>query len=81
MSFRRVGAVEFEATCMTIIDRMRDDGEPVIVTKGGKPVAMMTPLSHPKRRPSLIGALRSAGYDFDDSFGPVSGAGDWNAQS
>ncbi|NHT76324.1 prevent-host-death protein [Rhizobiaceae bacterium CRRU44] len=81
MSVRHVGAVEFEATCMTIIDRMKDDGEPVIVIKGGEPVAMVTPLFQSKRRSSVIGALKAPDYDFDDPFGSIAAPGDWNAQS
>ncbi len=81
MSVRHVGAVEFEATCMTIIERMTDDGEPVIVTKGGEPVAMVTPLARPKRHRSMIGALKAPDYGFDDPYGQIASPADWNAQS
>lgn len=46
MNVRNVDTVEFEATCMTLIDSMKDDGEALIVTKDGQPAAMVTPLHH-----------------------------------
>ncbi|CZT35862.1 type II toxin-antitoxin system Phd/YefM family antitoxin [Rhizobium sp. 9140] len=81
MNVRHVGTVEFEATCMTIIDRMKDDGEAVIVTKDGEPVALVTPLSPSNGRRSVIGALKTPAYSFADPFGSVVEPGDWTALS
>ncbi|MGO4563853.1 type II toxin-antitoxin system Phd/YefM family antitoxin [Rhizobium sp. 2YAF20] len=37
---KSVGAAEFKAKCLNIIEQVSDDGEPVLITKRGKPVAV-----------------------------------------
>ena len=37
-------AAEFKARCLEIMDRVAETGEPVIVTKRGRPVAQLAPI-------------------------------------
>jgi prevent-host-death family protein len=39
----QIGAVKFKATCLKLIDRVAETGEPVIITKRGKVLARLVP--------------------------------------
>jgi prevent-host-death family protein len=45
----KVSAVQFKATCLKLIDRVAETGEPVIITKRGKVLARLVP-DHDKPR-------------------------------
>jgi prevent-host-death family protein len=67
---RYVGAAEFKANCLRLMNEVQAGGEPITVTKRGKPVAMMVPPT-PERKPvteSLFGCMK----------GTVTVVGDWD---
>lgn len=39
-----IEAAAFEATCLRVIKQMNRDREPVVVTKQGRPVAIVSPV-------------------------------------
>lgn len=39
---RKIAAGEFKAKCLAILDEVNETGEPIIVTKRGKPVARVS---------------------------------------
>lgn len=41
---------EFKATCLKVIDQVKKTGIPIIVTKRGKPYALVTPPAPHKKR-------------------------------
>lgn len=41
-----INASEFKAKCLAILDRVRDTGERIVITKRGRPVAELGPPSH-----------------------------------
>ena len=45
---RTVSASRFKAQCLSLLDEVAESGEEVIVTKRGKPVARLVPLSPPE---------------------------------
>lgn len=46
---RTIKASEFKATCLKVMDEVAASGEPVVITKNGKPVAQLGPVaSRPK---------------------------------
>ena len=59
---RTMGAGEFKAKCLAVFDEVQATGEPVIVTKRGKPVARVSPIegAGPKKK-SIFGRLRHMG--------------------
>jgi prevent-host-death family protein len=59
MSTRTVAAGTFKAQCLKLLDEVRDTGETVIVTKRGKPVAMLTPLNDAATKPreTMFGSM------------------------
>ena len=60
---RRIAAGEFKAKCLKIMDEVAATGEPVLITKRGKPVVSVTVPgeTHPARPSSIFGALRHMG--------------------
>lgn len=56
-------AAQFKAKCLELMDEVATTGEPVIVTKRGKPVAQLTPIiALPKSlRGFWKGSVRSRG--------------------
>lgn len=53
---RSVGATEFKAHCLALLDRVAETGESIVVTKRGRPVARIVP-ARETRRASLKGSV------------------------
>lgn len=51
---RTIGAAQFKAQCLALLDELEADG--LLVTKHGKPVARVLP--YPEQEADLIGSLR-----------------------
>jgi prevent-host-death family protein len=41
---RTIKASEFKARCLKLMDEVAETGEPLVITKNGKPVAQMGPI-------------------------------------
>ena len=54
MTERSIPASEFKAKCLALLDDVAD-GESLVVTKRGKPVARVVPVEKPR---SLIGSVQ-----------------------
>ena len=52
-----VAAAEFKATCLELMDRVRETGTTYVVTKHGRPVAKLVPYDGPEKGP-LFGAMK-----------------------
>jgi prevent-host-death family protein len=62
-------AAEFKAKCLALIDRVRDRGEPITITKRGRVVARLVPAGDEDERPWT--ALRGQGRWTGDPVAPV----------
>jgi prevent-host-death family protein len=40
---KQIAAAQFKAQCLAIMDRVQQSGEPVVITKHGKPVVQLVP--------------------------------------
>jgi prevent-host-death family protein len=72
-----IGAAEFKAHCLRILDEVERTREPVTITKRGKPVAEINPVKTEGKL--TFGCLASPEYRFDDPFSPAYD-GPWNAE-
>ena len=52
-----MAAAAFKAECLGVLDRVAETGETVIVTKHGRPVAKVVPLSASDAPASLLGSV------------------------
>lgn len=53
----QVGATEFKARCLELMDRVAERRETYVITKRGKPVAKLVPADPPAPRKSILGCL------------------------
>lgn len=73
-----VGAAQFKAECLRMIDQMGRDHQAVTITKRGRPVAVLTPIKA-AAAPSLFGAFQGSVLRYDDPFAPALDPSEWNA--
>ncbi len=66
---KKVGATEFKARCLALIDQVHDTGKPITITKRGKPVAVLQPIAEEDAKPWL--KLRGTIKFYKDPFKPV----------
>jgi prevent-host-death family protein len=60
---REMKAGEFKAKCMAVMDEVAATGEPVVITKRGKPVARLVPAA--KDQTGLLAYLKGTGKIVD----------------
>jgi prevent-host-death family protein len=78
---KMVGIAEFKANCTRLLREMERDGQPITVTKRGRPVAELTPVVQPSRAKTLFGMLKGS-VTFAPDFDPSESAcdPDWEEQ-
>ena len=69
MGDRTIPAAEFKARCLALIDRVRERGEPITITKRGRVVARLVPAGDEDDRPWL--RLRGTVTRYEDPFEPA----------
>jgi prevent-host-death family protein len=62
---------QFKATCLAVLERVRTTGQPVLVTRFGRPVAQVVPPSLEPPPASWLGALRGRARIAGDVVGPT----------
>jgi len=69
---------KFKATCLAVLEKVKQTGEPVLVTRFGHPVAQIVPPAPVKRARKLGTAVGS--FDIvGDIVGPITDISDWKA--
>lgn len=63
---RTVKAAEFKQTCLALMDEVASRGQPIVITKRGRAVAKLVPVSD--SRPQALGCLKDAIEVIDDDF-------------
>ena len=72
---QKVKASEFKAKCLALMDEVARSGEPVLITKNGKPVAELCP--HRPRTETPAGVWKGRLVVKGDIISPV--GADWDA--
>ena len=65
-----VSAAEFKATCLELMDRVRESGVEYVVTKHGKPVAKLVPYTDSERKP-LFGSMKGTVLKYERPLDPI----------
>ena len=76
---KMIGAAEFKAKCLRILDEVERTGESVTITKRGRVVGELHPPSAGKKKSFAFGFLKHPGYRFDDPDAPAYDQ-PWNAE-
>jgi prevent-host-death family protein len=71
-------AGEFKAQCLAVMDRVQQTGEPVLITKHGKPVAKLVPA--PSAPDDIFGYMTGKVKIVGDIVGPVTPLDDWESK-
>jgi prevent-host-death family protein len=66
----QVSAAEFKATCLELMDRVRETGVEYVVTKHGKPVAKLVPYTDAESKP-LFGSMKGTVLKFERPLDPI----------
>lgn len=66
---RTVPAGEFKQKCLALLDEVEQSGEPIVVTKRGRPVAQVVPA--PGDREAAFGSMRGRAKILGDIVAPV----------
>ena len=72
----KVGATEFKAKCLELMDRVQAKRETFVITKRGKPVAKLVPLER-TRDGGLFGCLAGKAMITGDITAPAVAAESW----
>ncbi|MDO9515430.1 MAG: type II toxin-antitoxin system Phd/YefM family antitoxin [Syntrophales bacterium] len=68
---------KFKATCLAVLNRVKQTGQPVLVTRRGEPIAIIEPPPQPERCESWLGMFRSRGTITGDIISPALSSHEW----
>ena len=74
---REISASDFKSHCSQVIEEVSKRRQPVVITKRGKPVAMLVPV-HKEERKTLLGFARGFVKIHGDILQPIDV--EWEAQ-
>ena len=66
---RTIKASEFKARCLKLMDEVAESGEPIVITKNGRPVSQLVPAG--KKPMTLFGLHRDSLVIDGDVLAPV----------
>ncbi|MBI4264071.1 MAG: type II toxin-antitoxin system prevent-host-death family antitoxin [Acidobacteria bacterium] len=72
-----IPAADFKATCLKLMDRVREARVEYVVTKHGEPVAKLVPYTEPKRKP-FFGSMKGTVLKYERPFDPIDDEWDIN---
>lgn len=75
---KEIAAGEFKSRCLAIMDQVQKTGEPLLITKHGKPVAKLVPAD--RQADEIFGYMAGKVKILGDIVGPVTPSGDWECQ-
>ncbi len=73
-----MAAGEFKAQCLAVMDQVRETGEPVLITKHGKPVAKLVPAQ--PNADDIFGYMAGKVKIVGDIVAPVTPLEDWESK-
>jgi prevent-host-death family protein len=74
-----IAASKFKITCLSVIERVRKTRKPIRVTRYGKPVAEIVPLSAPKYPKRRLGDMAGSILYMGDVISPTTDPDDWGS--
>jgi prevent-host-death family protein len=78
MGKHEIGAGEFKARCLSLLDEVAERRTELVITKRGRPVARLVPMDE-AAEPDLFGCLRGAITVTGDILSPIED--EWDADA
>jgi prevent-host-death family protein len=75
---KRMPAGEFKAQCLAVMDQVLHSGEPVVITKHGKPVVKLIPAEN--RADDILDYMAGRAKVVGDIVGPITPLEDWECK-
>ena len=75
----KIAISKFKATCLGVLERVRRDRHPILVTRFGQPVAQVVPPPPAPRPAKWLGDMAGTGRILGDIVAPASDERDWEA--
>ena len=72
-----VAISKFKATCLELLKRVQQTGQPLLVTRNGEPIAVVVPPPEPKKPSTWLGSFKSTGRIKGDILSPVLDEKNW----
>jgi prevent-host-death family protein len=72
-----IAAADFKATCLELMDRVRETRAEYVVTKHGRPVAKLVPYTEPARK-RFLGSMKGTVLHYERPFDPLDDEWDIN---
>ncbi len=76
---KQMSAGTFKSKCLAVMDQVSRSGEPVLITKHGKPVVQQVPAE--KHAEAIFGYMAGKVKIIGDIVGPVTPPRDWELKS
>ena len=74
-----VAAADFKATCLELMDRVRETRTEYVVTKHGKPVAKLVPYTETTQKP-FVGSMKGTVLHYERPLDPLDDEWDINRE-
>ena len=75
----KVKISKFKASCLTLLDKVKKTGRPILITRRGEPMAQVIPPPPPEKQASWLGAFQSTGKIVGDITSPALDEKAWEA--
>ena len=72
---KQMPAGKFKAQCLAVMDKVANSGEPIVITKHGKPVVKLVPAE--KQVDDIFDYMAGKAQVVGDIVGPVTPPEDW----
>jgi prevent-host-death family protein len=70
---------KFKAACLALLDKVKSTGQPILVTREGEPIALISPPPRPEKLESWLGSFKNKGRIVGDIVSPIANEKDWEA--
>ncbi len=74
----KVAISVFKARCLSMLEKVRRTGAPILITRRGEPIAEVTPPSPEHAREDWLGSAAGTGQILGDIVAPIA-SDDWEA--
>lgn len=77
---KEIAISKFKATCLAVLQEVQQTGNPVLVTKFGKPVAQVSPPKRTRKKKSWLGCMEGTAVIEGDIVGPIGAFDGWDVE-